>query len=70
MVGDERAKMKTLLSYLVEHNRDHSQEVKDWAKKARDMGESGLADEMLQAAEAMDKASELLNGSLKRLEGA
>jgi len=25
---DEKNKMKTLLSYLVEHNRDHSQEVK------------------------------------------
>jgi len=70
MDGDEREKMKTLLSYLVEHNRDHSQEVKDWAKKARDMGESGLADEMLRAATAMDEACELLDGSLKRLEGA
>ena len=70
MDSDERDKMKTLLSYLVEHNRDHSQEVKDWAKKAREIGESGLADEMLQAAAAMDEASELLNGSLKRLEGA
>ena len=69
MDADERNKMKTLLSYLVEHNRDHSQEVKDWANKAGELGESELADEMRQAAKAMDTAVELLNGSLKRLEG-
>ena len=62
--------MKTLLSYLVEHNRDHSQEVKDWAVKAADMGETGLSDEMMRAAGAMDEANELLAGSLKKLEGA
>ena len=69
MDSDEKTKMKTLLSYLVEHNRDHSQEVKDWAKKAREIGELTLADDMLAAADAMDKAIELLNGSLNRLEG-
>jgi hypothetical protein len=66
---DEKAKMKTLLSYLVEHNREHSQEVKDWAGKATDMGEADLADEMMRAAEIMDDANALLEKSLKKLEG-
>ena len=70
MNTDEKNKMKTLLSYLVEHNRDHSQEVKDWAVKAADMGETGLSDEMMRAAGAMDEANALLAGSLKKLEGA
>ena len=68
MVSDERAKMKTLLSYLVEHNQEHAQEIREWANKASIMGEVGLADEMLQAARAMDNASVLLYQSLKRLE--
>jgi hypothetical protein len=69
MNADEKAKMKTLLSYLVEHNREHSQEVKDWAGKAADMGEQALADEMMQAAGTMDEANALLEKSLKKLEG-
>ena len=69
MSVDEKAKMKTLLSYLVDHNREHSQEVKDWAGKAADMGEADLADEMMQAARAMDEANGLLEKSLKKLEG-
>lgn len=69
MNADEKAKMKTLLSYLVEHNREHSQEVKDWANKAADMGEQALADEMMRAAGTMDEANALLDKSLKKLEG-
>ena len=65
----EKDKMRTLLSYLVDHNREHSQEVKDWAEKARAMGIPGLADEMMQAASTMDKANDLLDTSLKKLEG-
>jgi nickel/cobalt exporter len=68
MGSDERAKLKTLLNYWVEHNREHSQEFKEWADKARVMGEAKVAEEMLQAVQAMDRASGLLSQSLKRLE--
>ena len=70
MGSDERAKLKTLLNYWVEHNREHSQEFKEWADKAKALGETEVADEMLQAVQAMDKASGLLSQSLKRLEEA
>ena len=56
------------MNYWVEHNREHSQEVRDWAGRARALGEVKVAEEMLQAAQAMDKASGLLSQSLKRLE--
>ena len=68
MGSDDRAKLRALLNYWVEHNQEHSQEVKDWADKARSLGEAKVAEEMVQAAEAMDKASALLSQSLKRLE--
>ncbi len=68
MGSDERAKMKTLLNYLAEHNQEHSREIREWANKASIMGEAGLADEMLQAARMMDQAGTLLYQSLKRLE--
>ena len=68
MVSGERDKLKTLLDYLVEHNQEHSQEVRDWAHKASIMGETRLAEDMLQAAKAMDNAGVLLYESLKRME--
>ena len=68
MVSDERAKLRTLLNYWVEHNREHSEEFKEWADKAKAMGEVEVAGEMLQAVQEMDKASSLLSQSLKRLE--
>ena len=67
MGSDERTKLRTLLNYLVEHNKEHSQEVRDWADKVRAMGEAKVAEEMLQASRAMDRASGLLTQSLKRL---
>ena len=67
---DERAKLKTLLNYWIEHNREHSQEFREWADKAKALGEAEVAGEMLQAGLEMDKASGLLAQSLKRLEEA
>jgi nickel/cobalt exporter len=65
---DEKAKLKKLLNYWVEHNREHSEEFREWADKAKAMGETEVAGEMLEAVREMDKASELLLQSLKRLE--
>jgi len=70
MGSEERAKLRTLLNYWVEHNREHSQEFREWADKAKAFGEVEVADEMLQVAQEMDKASGLLSQSLKRLEEA
>jgi hypothetical protein len=70
MVSSEHEKLKTLLNYWAEHNREHSQEIKDWADKARALGEIEVAEEMLRASQEMDKSSGLLSQSLKRLEEA
>ena len=64
---DEKAKLKTLLSYWVEHNEEHSGEVKEWAEKAGDMGEAEIAAEIMQAVENMDRVSQILSKTLKRL---
>ena len=39
MGSEERAKLRTLLNYWVEHNREHSQELREWADKAKAFGE-------------------------------
>lgn len=62
----EKDKLKTLLHYWVEHNEEHSQEFKEWAEKARQMGEAEVAEEIMQAVENMDKVTEILTKTLKR----
>ena len=70
MANDEKAKLRKLLNYLIEHNREHSQEVREWAAKAEAMGETQAAREMQQAAQAMDESVGYLSQSLKRIEEA
>ena len=65
---DERAKLRTLLNYWIEHNKEHSQEFREWAGKAKVLGEAEAGEDMLQAAQEMDKASEMLSQALRRLE--
>lgn len=62
----EKDKLKTLLRYWVEHNEEHSREFKEWAEKAREMGEAEVAGEIMQAVENMDKVTEILTKTLKR----
>jgi hypothetical protein len=70
MSTDEKSKLKTLLDYWVEHNQEHSQEFKEWVDKARALGEKEVADELLLASQEMDKVSEILSKTLKRLQEA
>ena len=68
MDNDEIAKLTTLLHYWIEHNKEHSQEFREWAGKAKVLGEAEAYEEMLLAAQEMDKASESLSRALRRLE--
>ena len=66
---DERAKLRALLNYWIEHNKEHSQEFREWVSKAKALGEAEVGEDMLQAAQEMDKASEILARALGRIEG-
>ena len=69
MGNDEKNKLRTLLNYWIEHNREHGQEFRGWADKAQGFGEAEAREEIMQAAQEMDKAGELLSRALRRLEG-
>ena len=69
MSNDERAKLRTMLDYWMEHNKEHSQEFREWADKAKTLGETEAAEDILQAAQEMDKANEFLSQALTRLGG-
>lgn len=68
MDNEERVKIRTLLDYWIAHNKEHSQEFREWAGKVKMSGETEAGEEMLLAAQEMDKASEILTRALKRLE--
>jgi len=68
MDNEERVKIRTLLNYWIAHNKEHSQEFREWAGKVKMSGETEAGEEMLLAAQEMDKASEILTRALTRLE--
>ncbi|MBI4188520.1 MAG: hypothetical protein HY529_04850 [Chloroflexi bacterium] len=68
MDSEEKAKLRTLLTYWVKHNKEHSQEFEEWAGKLKAFGEAEAGGELLLAAKEMEKASQNLSRALRRLE--
>ena len=68
MSDEETTKLKTLLNYWIKHNREHSQEFREWADKAKALGSSKVSKDMMQAVQEMDKASECLLRAQRDLE--
>jgi hypothetical protein len=68
MGDDEKARLKTMVSHWLKHNEEHTQEFREWAVRAREMGEPEAGQEILAAAQEMDKASEALSRALRSLE--
>ena len=68
MDNDERAKRRTLLNYWIEHNKEHTEEFREWAEKAKGFGEAEAGEEMLAAAQQLDRVNEPLSQALRGLE--
>ncbi|MFH0941668.1 MAG: hypothetical protein V1823_01390 [Chloroflexota bacterium] len=67
MANDEKAKLRSLLGYWLEHNQAHRQEFQEWATKARAMGEATASEAMLTAAREMEPVNRALSRALKSL---
>ncbi len=65
----EKEKLRILLGYWIEHNREHGEEFKEWAEKSRDLGEAMVCEDLLDAVQHMDKANEFLLRALRKLRG-
>jgi len=63
----EKEKLKKLLDYWIEHNKEHGEEFKEWAEKAEAFGEATVCEDLLEAAESTNKANEFLLKALGRL---
>ncbi len=67
MEKSEMEKLKILLDHWIEHNKEHGEEFREWAEKARALGEAVVQQDMLDAAQHMNKASESLLKALEEL---
>jgi len=70
MEKSEMEKLKILLDHWIEHNKEHGEEFREWAEKARAFGETVVQEDMVDAARHMDKASESLQKGLEELNKA
>jgi hypothetical protein len=60
-------KLKLLLPYLIDHNRDHAEELKEWREKVKDKGIDGLTEELIEVIHLSDRIVEHLTRALGKL---
>ena len=67
MDKSDRKKLETLLDYWIDHNKEHGEEFKEWAEKAKELGELITQGNLLDAAQYMQKSNEALLAALEEL---
>ena len=69
MIEADKEKLSTLLDYWIEHNREHRDEFREWAERAKGFAGVAVLGHLLEAAQQMDKANEFLAQALEELRG-
>lgn len=67
MVETDEQRIVVLLNYLVSHNRDHSQELRELAEEVKGLTGGNVVQHVLEAAQLMDKSTESLKKALSEL---
>jgi ABC-type Zn2+ transport system substrate-binding protein/surface adhesin len=62
--GGDVTKLKALLQYMVDHNRDHAAELGELAHKLRHTGQNESADRIQEAVKDFDKVNDQLSKAL------
>lgn len=66
---DTMKELDALLDYLINHNKDHADEIIALAKKAHALGRNLVHDDLMRGVEAMNISNEHLMRALKGLRG-
>ena len=61
---EDREKLTHLLKHWIEHNQEHAAEFRQWAVKAGDIGNESVVNNILEAANQLEKADEFLSSAL------
>lgn len=64
---EDLEKLRALLKHGVEHNEDHREEVRKWASKADELGETEAQKLLLEASEILNKANSTMSRALDKL---
>ena len=67
MNGEEKEKLRILLDYWIKHNKEHGEEFREWAEKAKEGGETTIYDELMSAVQQMENISIPLSKAMKLL---
>jgi hypothetical protein len=65
---ENREKLKVVLEHWLEHNKEHCQDLRQWAGKARDYDEPIVADNILKAVDHLNEAGGYLAVALDQME--
>ena len=65
-MSDIQERLRILLDYWIEHNREHEEEFRDWADKASSLS-SDVGQQLQEAATKMADASNCLEKARKVL---
>ncbi len=63
----EMDELDPLLDYLIQHNKDHTEEIVMLAEKAKGFGEAAAYDDLMMGVEEMSRANESLRRALSVL---
>jgi hypothetical protein len=63
----EKGKLTTLLNYLIEHNREHSEELTELAEKVKKVANDVIREDIQEAARLMNESTEYLKQALMKL---
>jgi len=66
---DEKGRLKVILTSWTEHNKQHSEKFRKWAKKAENAESIPIYNRALQVAKELEKANEMLSQVLAELQG-
>lgn len=63
----DRDKLRKMIEHWIDHNVEHAKSFEQWAERARDMGEAGVADIIDRAARDMTQLNETFAEALTAL---
>lgn len=64
---DDSEKLKHLLEHWIEHNQEHSTEFRDWAMKAKEIGDMAVSEDILKAVHHLEEAGKSLSSASDKL---
>ncbi|MCX8022162.1 MAG: hypothetical protein N2745_05250 [Syntrophorhabdaceae bacterium] len=66
---DDMKELDALLNYLINHNTEHADEIKDLAEKARAHGKVEVSESLIKGVEFLNMSNESLKKALELLRG-